>query len=51
MQRYIITERRGTDGLRLEKDAEVPQLKGPNDVSTGFEGLNLLANLVGPNQH
>ena len=34
MQRYIITERRGTDGLRLEKDAEVPQLNGPNDVST-----------------
>jgi len=33
MQRYIITERRGTDGLRLEKDAEVPQLKGANDVS------------------
>jgi hypothetical protein len=33
MQRYIITERRGTEGLRLEKDAEVPQLKGPNDVS------------------
>ena len=51
MQRYIITERRGTDGLRLEKAAEVPQLKGPNDVSTSFEVLNILANLVGPNQH
>jgi len=34
MQRYIITERRGTDGLRLEKDVEVPQLSGPNDAST-----------------
>jgi len=43
MQRYIITERRGTDGLRLEKDAEVPQLKGPNDVSlTVSFGIGLL---------
>jgi hypothetical protein len=51
MQRYIITERRGTDGLRLEKDAEVPQLQGPNDVSAGFKGLNILAELVDPNQY
>ena len=43
MQRYIITERRGTDGLRLEKDAEAPQLKGPNDVSlTVSFGIGLL---------
>jgi hypothetical protein len=33
MQRYIIAERTGVEGLRLEKNAEVPQLKGPNDVS------------------
>jgi len=33
MQRYIITKQCGVDGLRLEKDVEVPQLKGPNDVS------------------
>jgi hypothetical protein len=43
MQRYIITERRGTDGLRLEKDAKVPQLQGRNDVSTMVSfGIGLL---------
>lgn len=51
MQRYIITERRGTDGLRLEKDVEVPQLSGSNDVSTEPGSRNVLANIVGPDQY
>jgi hypothetical protein len=51
MQRYIISERRGVDGLRLENDVEVPQLKGPNDVSTTASlGIYLLTELD-PNQY
>jgi hypothetical protein len=36
MQRYIITERTGVNGLRLETDATIPQIKGPNDVGVEF---------------
>lgn len=32
MQRYIITEQKGLDGLKLESDAEIPKLKNATDV-------------------
>lgn len=32
MQRYIITEQKGIQGLKLEADAEVPKLRNATDV-------------------
>jgi hypothetical protein len=33
MKRYVVSHREGIDGLKLETDAPVPELRGPTDVS------------------
>lgn len=32
MQRYIVPQRTGIEGLKLERDATAPELRGQNDV-------------------
>nr|XP_019046715.1 alcohol dehydrogenase [Kwoniella bestiolae CBS 10118]OCF25645.1 alcohol dehydrogenase [Kwoniella bestiolae CBS 10118] len=43
MKRYILSHREGIDGLKLQADVPVPELRGPTDIRINIKYLSLNA--------